>query len=216
MTISILLADDHAMFRDGIRTMLEQQAQMHVVGEAADGREAVKMARSLSPKAVIMDVTMPCLNGVDATHRIRAENSDIKVIALSMHAHRRLVHEMLEAGASGYLLKECAFQELIQAVHAVCERNQVYLSPEVAQVVVHDYLRTARDGATPNADPLTPKEREILQLVAEGCTNDNIAHILHMSGRTVEKHRAKIMEKLEIHRTAELVKYAIREGLTTP
>jgi len=214
MKIEIVVVDDHKIFRDGIRNLLDQQANMKVIGEAEDGRTAVDLIRRLSPQVVIMDVTMPNLNGIDATRRIIEKNPDVKVIALSMHAQRRLVQEMLKAGASGYLLKECAFEELVQAIHVVFEKNQIYLSPGITQVVVHDYLQPAQKVELPDVSPLTSKEREILQLIAEGMTNENVAETLDMSRRTVEKHRARIMDKLHADSLADLIKYAIREGLT--
>ena len=214
MKIEIVVVDDHKIFRDGIRNLLDQQANMKVIGEAEDGRTAVDLIRKLSPQVVIMDVTMPNLNGIDATRRILEKNPAVKVIALSMHAQRRLVQEMLKAGASGYLLKECAFEELVQAIHVVFEKNQIYLSPGITQVVVHDYLQPAQKVELPDVSPLTPKEREILQLIAEGKTNENVAETLDMSRRTVEKHRARIMDKLNADSLADLIKYAIREGLT--
>lgn len=214
MKTGIVLVDDHKLFRDGIRNLLDQQGDMNVLGEAEDGRKALDLVRKLSPQLVIMDVTMPNLNGIDATRRILEANQDVKVIALSMHAQRRLVQEMLKAGASGYLLKECAFEELVRAIHVVLNEDQLYLSPGITQVVVHDYLRTFQKGEAPDAAPLTSKEREIVQLIAEGSTNENIADILGMSRRTVEKHRARIMSKLKVENLAELIKYAIREGLT--
>jgi len=214
MKIEIVVVDDHKIFRDGIRNLLDQQANMKVIGEAEDGRTAVDLVRRLSPQVVIMDVTMPNLNGIDATRRILEKNPDVKVIALSMHAQRRLVQEMLKAGASGYLLKECAFEELVQAIHVVFEKNQIYLSPGITQVVVHDYLQPAQKVELPDVSPLTSKEREILQLIAEGMTNENVAETLDMSRRTVEKHRARIMDKLHADSLADLIKYAIREGLT--
>ena len=214
MKIEIVVVDDHKIFRDGIRNLLDQQANMKVIGEAEDGRTAVDLIRKLSPQVVIMDVTMPNLNGIDATRRILEKNPAVKVIALSMHAQRRLVQEMLKAGASGYLLKECAFEELVQAIHVVFEKNQIYLSPGITQVVVHDYLQPAQKVELPDVSSLTSKEREILQLIAEGMTNENVAETLDMSRRTVEKHRARIMDKLNADSLADLIKYAIREGLT--
>lgn len=213
MTIGIVLADDHKLFREGVRSLLEQKYDMKVLGEADDGRTAVNLVRELSPQVMIIDVTMPDLNGIDAARRIRAENPSVKVIALSMHAHRGLVREMLRAGAAGYLLKECAFGELVEAIHAVLE-GRIFLSAEISQVVVNEYLKPSRGGEKSSVSLLTPREREILQLIAEGKTNEDVAQVLYMSRRTVEKHRARIMTKLNIHNLAELTKYAIREGLT--
>lgn len=214
MTIGIVLADDHKLFREGVRSLLEQKPDMKVLGEADDGRTAVNLVRELSPQVMIIDVTMPDLNGIDAARRIRAENPSVKVIALSMHAHRGLVREMLRAGAAGYLLKECAFGELVEAIHAVLE-GRIFLSAEISQVVVNEYLKPSRGGEKSSVSLLTPREREILQLIAEGKTSEDVSRVLHMSRRTVEKHRARITTKLNIHSLAELTKYAIREGLTS-
>ncbi|MBI5676426.1 MAG: response regulator transcription factor [Nitrospirae bacterium] len=213
-TIEIVLVDDHRIFREGVRHLLEQQEEMKVIGEAEDGRTAVNLVRQLQPRVVIMDVTMPDLNGIEATRRIRMENPGIKVIALSMHAHRRLAREMLDAGASGYLLKECAFEELVQAIRLAFEKDQIYLSPKISAVMVDDYLRVIREGEKPDSPALTSREREIVQLIAEGKTNAKIAEILDLSARTVEKHRLNIMSRLKMQNAAELIKYAIREGLT--
>lgn len=214
MSIRIVLVDDHRMFREGVRNMLDQQADMEVVGEAEDGRAAAELVRELSPHVVVMDVTMPNLNGIDATCHIVTEHAGVKVIALSMHAHQRFVQEMLKAGASGYLLKECAVEELVQAVHVVVDDGQIYLSPEITRVVVDDYLEICQKEDIPDAPLLTAKEREILQLVAEGDTSEQIAQTLCMSRRTVEKHRSSIMGKLKTRSMADLIKYAIRKGLT--
>jgi len=213
MSTEIVLVDDHQLFRDGVRNLLDQQLDMSVLGEAEDGRMALEMVRKLSPQVVIMDVTMPNLNGIDATRRILAENPKVKVIALSMHGHRRFVQEMLKAGASGYLLKECAFQDLIQAIRTVLA-DKVFLSPDIAQIVMDDYLNPSRKDKKRGISLLTSKEREVLQLIAEGLTNEKTAQILHMSRRTVEKHRARIMNTLQIDNLADLVKFAVREGLT--
>lgn len=214
--IKAFLVDDHRIFREGVRNLLEQQADMTVVGEAEDGRTAVELIHKFTPTIVIMDVTMPNLNGIDATRRILGEKKEIKVLALSMHAHRRLVREMLEAGASGYLLKECAFGELVRAIHQIIERNQVYLCPAISQLVLDDYLRQTQKETNCTTLTLTPREREILQLIAEGRSSRQIAETMGMSVRTVEKHRLNMMRKVNIRSVAELVKYAIREGLTNP
>jgi len=213
MSTEIVLVDDHQLFRDGVRNLLDQQLDMSVLGEAEDGRMALEMVRNLSPQVVIMDVTMPNLNGIDATRRILAEHPKVKIIALSMHGHRRFVQEMLKAGASGYLLKECAFQDLIQAIRTVLA-DKVFLSPDIAQIVMDDYLNPSRKKNKSGISLLTSKEREVLQLIAEGNTNEKTAQVLHMSRRTVEKHRARIMNTLQIDNLADLVKFAVREGLT--
>jgi len=213
MNTKIVLVDDHRLFRDGVRNLLDQQLDMAVLGEAEDGRMAVEIVRKFSPQVVIMDVTMPNLNGIDATKRILAENPKVKVIALSMHGHRRFVQEMLRAGASGYLLKECAFQDLVQAIRSVLE-DKVFLSPDIARIVMDDYLNPSQRDKKKGISLLTSKEREVLQLIVEGLTNEKTAQVLHMSRRTVEKHRARIMDTLQIDNLAELVKFAVREGLT--
>ncbi|PKM46603.1 MAG: DNA-binding response regulator [Gammaproteobacteria bacterium HGW-Gammaproteobacteria-1] len=215
--MNIILIDDHRIIREGIRSLLEQQPDMFVIGEADDGREGIALVRQLRPDIVVMDITMPRLNGIDATRHILAENRAPKVIALSMHAHRHLVQGILREGASGYLLKECAFDELVHALRVVVERGQIYLSPGIANVVVHGFLHKAdREDATGGVPALTSREREILQLVVEGNSNDQVGRLLNMSGRTVEKHRAQIMGKLKVDGLVGLVRYAIREGLTTP
>ena len=212
MSTKLLLADDHQIMREGLVALLEQEPGLEVVGQAADGRAAVRLARELSPQVVVMDVTMPDLNGIDATRQILEENRQIKVVALSMHADRRFVKGMLQAGASAYLLKHYASQELIQAIQLVMN-NRVYLSPEVAGVVVEDYKAPASDSSA--FAVLTPREREGLKLVAEGKTPRQIAGALHLGLKTVEAYRRQIMEKLGLNSIAELVKYAVREGLAS-
>lgn len=216
MKFKILLVDDHKIFRAGVRKLLEQEEDMVVIGEAEEGRTALDMVQQLSPNVVVMDVTMPKLNGIDATRRIVNANPDIKVIALSMHSHKNLVKGMLGAGASGYLLKECAVDELTQAIRYAVERNQIFMSPEISRAVVKQYLQPPERNSVKNSTVLTSKEREILQLIAEGNTSREIAAIMNMSVRTVEKYRPKIMQKLQVNSLAELIKYAIREGLTEP
>jgi len=212
MSIRVLLADDHKIFRDGLRTLIEKEAGMEVVAEAENGRKTVKLAEKLSPNVIIMDVSMPDLNGIEATRKIIAGTSNIKVIALSMHSDRRFVLGMLEAGASAYLLKDCAFAELVSAIRQVAAGN-TYLSPKIADVVVKGYLNKVSDSSLTTRTVLTSREREILQLLAEGLSAKEIAAHLNLSIKTIETHRRNIMEKLEIHTIAELTKYAIREGL---
>ncbi len=212
MSVKILLADDHKIVRDGLRALIEGQPGMEVAGEAENGRAAVRLARDLSPDAVVMDVAMPDLNGIEATRQIVAEGAGARVIALSMHSDRRFVAEMLKAGASGYLLKDCAFEELTQAIQVVMG-GQTYLSPGIASVVVEDYVRHAGEGA--DAVGLTAREREVLQLLAEGRSTKQIASRLHVSAKTVETHRQRLMEKLNLHSIADLTKYAVRAGLTS-
>jgi DNA-binding NarL/FixJ family response regulator len=214
MSIKILLTDDHAIIRQGLRSLLEKQPDIEVVAEAEDGRQAFELVRKLLPDIVVMDVSMPNLNGIEATRHIHREFPAVKVIALSMHSNRRFVGDMLKAGAAGYILKEGLFDELVQAIHAI-ENGDIYLSPRVTGVVVDDYVnRLSRTGDSLLAT-LTSREREVLQLVAEGKSTKQIASDLHVSIKTIEANRRQIMDKLDIHSIAELTKYAIREGLTT-
>ena len=214
MSIRILLADDHKITRQGLRSLLEKQQDMEVVAEAEDGRTAVRLVGELSPNVVIMDVTMPDLNGVEATRQIVGQSPDVKIIALSMHSDTLFVTEMLRSGASGYLLKDCAFEELSRAIHAVVA-GKTYLSPSVSGVVVDDYLHRLSKADFSDSQVLTDREREVLQLLAEGKSTKQIALKLHISVKTVETHRRQMMNKLDIHTVAELTKYAIRKGLTS-
>ena len=214
MGIRILLADDHKIIRQGLRSLLATDADIEVIAEAEDGRQAVELARQLDPDVVVMDIAMPGLNGVEATRQIRAEKRNVKVIALSMHADSQYIGRMLEAGASGYLLKDCAFEELIDAVHTVVT-DRTYLSPDIAGVVVQQYVRRSPRAKSPAVAELTAREREVLQLTAEGKSTKEIAYELNVSVKTAETHRRNIMEKLRIHSVAELTKHAIREGLTS-
>ena len=212
--IRIILADDHKIVRDGLKMLIDGLPDMEVVGEAENGRMAVKMAGTLNPDIIIMDVSMSDLNGIEATRRITKECPEIKVIALSMHSDKRFVTGMLEAGAAGYLLKDCAFEELARAIQSVVA-DKTYLSPEIADVVVKDYLlKSSRDSGIVHS-ALTAREREVLQLLAEGKSTKEIAAALNVSIKTIETHRRQIMEKLNIHSIAELTKYALREGLTS-
>jgi two-component system response regulator NreC len=208
--MKILLVDDHKMMRDGLRAVLEK-AGLRVIGEAASGREAITLARALRPRVVVMDISMPDLNGIDATRQLLGVLPEIKIIGLSMNSDRRYVVAMFKAGAVGYLLKNSASDELIQAVHAVTS-DLTYVSPSIASVVVDTFI----DGERLSPQPaLSPREREVLQVLAEGKSSKEIAHHLHVAVTTVETHRRQIMDKLKLHTIAELTKYAIREGLTS-
>jgi DNA-binding NarL/FixJ family response regulator len=214
MSIRIIIADDHEIMREGLRAMIEKQPDMEIVAEAENGRTAVKLAREQKPDVFIMDVSMPDLNGIEATRQIVAEVPKVKVLALSMHSDSQFVSEMLTAGVSGYLLKDCAFEELTRAIYAVY-KNQSYLSPSIAHMVIKDYVQQQSTDEASASSILTAKEREVLQLIAEGRTTKQIASSLHVSVKTIETHRKKIMEKLNIHSVAELTKFAIRQGLTS-
>jgi len=211
-SLKILLADDHRIVCDGLRSLLEREPDMEVIAEAHDGRSAVSLARELRPDVVVMDVGMPDLNGIEAARKISAARRDVKLIALSMHSDKRFVAGMLRAGAAAYVLKECAFEELAAAIRAVTA-GRTYLSPAVADLLVGDYLRrlSSKDGLAPE---LTPREREVLQLIAEGHTTKAIAERLGVSVKTVDTHRQNMMRRLGMHTVAELTKYAVREGLT--
>jgi DNA-binding NarL/FixJ family response regulator len=214
MSIKVLIADDHQIMREGLRTMLEKEHDIQVLGEAEDGRMIQRMARELLPDVIIMDVAMPDLNGIEATRLIVGELPGVKIIALSMHDDRRFVLNMLKAGAAGYMIKDCAFKDLAKAIRVVMS-HKTYLSHEVADIVVKDYLSATNPTETSAFQLLSPREREVLQLIAEGRTSAQIADNLHISVKTVETHRQKIMAKLKITSVAELTKYAIREGLTS-
>lgn len=206
--IRIVLADDHSVVRQGFRRILEAQTDMEIVGEASNGREALDTAAKLSPDVVVMDVAMPELNGIEATRRMGEAAPRTRVLALSMHKDSVYVREILRAGARGYLLKDAVDEDLIAAVRAVA-RGEGYLSPGVADAVLTDY----RQHVTDPIDLLTSREREVLQLIAEGKTNKEIATTLNLSVYTVDAHRGRIMEKLNLHSTGELVRFAIRKGL---
>ncbi len=213
MKIRILLADDHTILRAGLKMMLNAQPDMEVVGEAQDGRQAIEETQKLQPDIVLMDITMPDLNGIEATRQIKRLVPDVKILMLTMHEHDEYVFQALQAGASGYMLKEAADTELITALHVITS-GQFYLSPTAQSVVVGDYLQKVRTGEERDSySSLTEREREILKLVAEGYTNNQIAERLVISPKTVDTHRTHIMDKLNMHSRAELIKYAMRRGL---
>lgn len=214
MSYTVLLVDDHQMFREGIRRLFESRDDLLVLGEAGDGRAAVRMVKELKPQVVVMDVSMPELNGIEATRQILLSCPGVKIVALSMHSDRRFVLKMLKAGAAGYLLKDSVFDELIRAIESVMH-GKTYLSPEIAGLVLDDYRSLSQRSQDNDGSGLSPREREVVQLIAEGRTSKQIAQALSVSAKTVETHRAQAMRKLDIHNLAELTKYAIREGLTS-
>ena len=214
MTTRIILADDHGIMREGLRALLEKQSGIEVIAEADNGRTTVELSRELKPDVVIIDIAMPDLNGIEAARQIVAESPGVKVIALSMHSDRKFVREMLSAGASGYMLKDSAFEELDKAVSTVND-NKTYLSPGIAETVVKDYLGKIVTDNSAASIALTNREREVLQLFAEGKTTKQISSLLFVSIKTIETHRKQIMDKLGLNSIAELTKYAIREGLTS-
>jgi len=214
MKIRVLLADDHKIVRDGLRALVERCDDMEVIAEAETGRKAVHLARKYNPEIVIMDISMPDLNGIDATRQILQEVKGVKVIALSMHSDRQYIDGMLRAGVSGYLLKDCAADELIQCIRIVL-LGRICLSSGITGFLVNEYLQPAKDQVLADRIELSGREREVLQLIAEGRSTKNIANSLHISIKTVETHRKNIMEKAKLHTVAELTKYAIRHGLTS-
>ena len=213
MPIRILLADDHQIMRQGLSALLQGQPDMEVVAEAGEGRTALNLARELAPDVIVMDVAMPNLNGIETARMVGNELPNIKVIALSMHSDRRFVKEMLKAGAQGYLLKDCDPEELIRAIRSVIA-NQAYLSPQVAGSVIDGFVRQSVDAQGSAYSVLSSREREVLQLLAEGMSTKAISGRLNVSSKTIETHRRNIMDKLGIQNMAELIKYALREGLT--
>jgi len=214
MSIRIVLADDHRIVCQGLAALLVREPGLQVLGQAADGLELLRLCSELRPDIAITDVSMPSLNGIEATHRIRAQVPSVKVLCLSVHDEKQLVAAVIEAGASGYLLKDCASEELVRAVRAVMD-EQIYLSPAIARVVVEDY-RDKRQASQGSAfSQLTAREREIAQLLAEGHSTKQIAARLGVSLKTVGTHREHVMQKLQIHSVAQLTHYAIREGLTS-
>lgn len=214
MSTRIVLVDDHQIVRVGLKSLLARETDFQVVGEAGDGREALAVIAELTPDVVIMDIAMPGLNGIDATIRVRAEHPQVKVIVLSMHLERAYIVETLRSGASGYLLKERAVDELVQAIRAV-SAGRKYLSPGVTDIVLQGYLEADIELPDSAFSQLTEREREVLQFIAEGTSIKEIAELLHLSPKTIETHKGRIMERLNIRTVAGLTRYAIRHGLTT-
>ncbi len=214
MNAKIMIVDDHGMVRKGLQLLLDQQNELEVVGEASDGREAVDKARQLKPDVILMDISMPNLNGIDATKEIKEECPEAKIIALSAYRHRCFITDMLKAGVSGYILKDGIADELIRAIRTVIAGEQ-YLSPKVAKIVIDEYLTDRSNSNTPLASILTTKERELIQLLAENKSNKEAARLLHVSVKTIDARRRTAMSKLGIDGIADLTKFAIREGLTT-
>ena len=214
MSIKVIIADDHKIMRDGLKSMLEKQRDIEIIAEASDGQTTVELAIKLKPDVIIMDIAMPDMNGIEATCQIIEKSPEIKVIALSMHSDRQFIIEMLNAGASGYLLKDCAFHELINAIHSVAS-NRSYLSPEIADIMIKEFKHVISKESLSVFSLLTSRERQVLQLIAEGKTTKEIAYTLKVSTKTIETYRQQIMYKLDIHTIAGLTKYAVREGLTS-
>jgi RNA polymerase sigma factor (sigma-70 family) len=211
--LRLLLADDHTIVRHGLRKILEESREWRVVAEAGDGREAVRLAGELQPDVAILDIGMPMLNGIEATRQIARRAPDVRVLILSMHSDEAYIIQALQAGARGYLLKDTADAELIDAVMAVT-RGKSFFSPAVAKVMLDDYVRRLQErGISDRYDTLSEREREIFQLIVEGRTNKEIAELLGVSPSTIETHRAHIMEKLDVHSAVEMVLYAVRKGI---
>lgn len=214
MPINILVADDHSILRHGVCQSIGMQDEMQVVGQADSGLSAIRMVHKLNPDVVIMDISMPDINGIDATRDIVRDFPDVKVIALSMHSSSKFVREMFNAGAAGYLLKDCEFDELVEAIHTVVS-GKSYISPEISDVVLDNYVKNTTEPKSAVYKTLTKRERQVLQLLAEGNTTKQVGLKLHISPKTVEAHRLRLMEKLDIDNIAELTKFAIQEGLTS-
>jgi len=211
--IRVLLADDHQLMRSGLRLMLERESDMSVVGEASDGREAVALAKSLKPDVVVMDIAMPNLSGIEAAHQMTQENPELGIVMVSMHSDETYVLRALKAGSRGYLLKDSAEADLIKAVHVVAG-GKSFFSPAISKVLLDDYVRNLKRSGTEDAyELLTPREREVLQLIAEGKSNKDIANLLNLSVYTVESHRSNLMEKLNLRGLPELILYAVRKGI---
>jgi DNA-binding NarL/FixJ family response regulator len=214
MSIRIIVADDHVILRQGLSKSLQIEKDMEVIAQANDGRTAVELVQELSPDVIIMDIGMPDLNGIEATRQIVKNSPKVRVIGLSMHSAKKFIVEMFKAGASGYLLKDCEFDELVNAIRTVVS-GKTYISPSISDMVVKEYASKPDDEKSAFSI-LSQREREVLQLFAEGKTTKQVGLSLHISPKTVEAHRLRIMDKLNIDNIAQLTKYAIQEGLTEP
>lgn len=215
MTIKVLLADDHKIVREGLRSLLEKESDIEVVAMADNGRTALQLACEMEPDVVVIDIAMPEMNGIEAIRRISSETSKSMILALSMHSARRFVVEALSAGAKGYLLKDCAADELVLAIRNIMA-GRVHVSPQVSGLLVEDYVRQIQRSDSGSLLALTPREREVLRLLAQGQHNKQIAQSLGLSSKTVDTHRQHIMDKLGLHSIADLTRFAIREGLVSP
>lgn len=215
MSIRLLLADDHKIMREGLKALVEKEADMTVVGEAESGKTTVSLVQKLAPNVVVLDIAMPDLNGIEAARKIIKINSNVKIVALSAHADQHLIREMITAGAAAYVLKSTAYEELVRAIREVM-KGKKYLSPDIARGVLDVYVKLSKPGSeNPAFVVLTDREREVLQMIAEGKSTKEIAGEAEVSIKTIETHRRNIMEKLDIHSIAKLTKYAIREGVTS-
>lgn len=210
--IRVLLVDDHAILREGIKALLEKQDNIEVVAEAGDGREAIPKAAQFRPDVVVLDISMPTMDGLESTRQMKRDNPDIKVLVLTMHDNEEYFFQLLRAGASGYVTKKSVSRELVSAIEAVY-RGESFFCPSMAKFLLSDFLRLDKAVENTGQEELTPREREIVKLIAEGYTNQQIADLLHRSVKTIESHRSNILRKLGIHDSIELVKYAVRKKL---
>jgi two-component system response regulator NreC len=211
-SIRIILADDHTILREGIRSLLEDEPDLVVIGQAEDGHAAVRMACELAPDVIVMDLAMPLLNGLEATRQIKRQKPEVKILILTMHENEEYIRQVLACGAQGYILKDAAARDLIGAIRSV-QRGESVLSPAVTRLVIEDYLRWGDLQPEHEVDGLSAREREVLQLIAEGYTNKQIAEILSISIKTVQAHRTSLMQKLDLHDRGELIKYAIQKKI---
>ncbi|HEX9023936.1 MAG TPA: response regulator transcription factor [Geobacteraceae bacterium] len=214
MSIRILVVDDHKIVRHGLRALLEKESDMQVAGEACSGRDAIQLARETVPDVIVLDIAMPDMNGIDAARLLLAENPECRILVLSMMGDKRLIIEMFSVGVKGYLMKDCAAEELVRAIRIV-NGNEVYVSPPIAGLMIKDLIKLLPEASPETSPQLTSREREVLQLLAEGKNTKEIAFILSVSSKTVDTFRQSIMKKLGLNTVAELTKYAIREKLTT-